>query len=63
MGATSRIQINLKMGNRKPRFRGGRTDDLVLFKKKNECVCDNIIEKILASRDFSLSFAFACAIE
>lgn len=63
MGATSRIQINLKMGIENLDFVEGRTDDLVLFKKKNECVCDNFIEKILASRDFSLSFAFACAIE
>ena len=43
MGATSRIQINLKMGIENLDFVEGRTDDLVLFKKKNECVCDNIL--------------------
>ena len=43
MGATSRIQINLKMGIENLDFVEGRTDDLVLFKKINECVCDNIL--------------------
>ena len=47
MGATSRIQINLKMGIENLDFVEGRTDDLVLFKKKNECVCELLRKYLL----------------